>query len=314
MKKIIFLFVSVLISNTYYLFSQTDFSADFDTFDTTPYVFRFGNNTNPDYYPRWQYSHLVVDNPLINADNPSEKVLEYTSLEARWYGLKVRFSAPMNISDIDTIRFRIYQPENIIGKEVHAGYSTVPATSQEIRVKLLTYFNTIMDQREDDGVVLTFNGAVQPFFTTGEWVTYEVVVDESKFAQAHLNLLKNGVLGIAIMPSYNDGVTLASRYTCYIDNIEVKKHVEETSLSEVEEIPFVISYGNGNLLVRSMMNGEADIKVYDLKGSVVQDFGKNELAGGLNHYPLGVPAGMYVASLQIDGKYFNRKILVAPEK
>ena len=69
--------------------------ADFETYDTTPYFFRYGNSGNSkmdDYYPRWAYSHVVIDNPVKGEENMSSKVLEYTSMEARNYGLKFRFS------------------------------------------------------------------------------------------------------------------------------------------------------------------------------------------------------------------------------
>lgn len=68
--------------------------ADFETYDTTPYFFRYGNSGSSkidDYYPRWAYSHIVIDNPVQSEENTSSKVLEYTSMEARNYGVKFRF-------------------------------------------------------------------------------------------------------------------------------------------------------------------------------------------------------------------------------
>ena len=62
--------------------------ADFETYDTTPYFFRYGNSGSSkidDYYPRWAYSHIVIDNPVQSEENTSSKVLEYTSMEIPFF-------------------------------------------------------------------------------------------------------------------------------------------------------------------------------------------------------------------------------------
>ena len=116
--------------------------ADFETYDTTPYFFRYGNSGSSkidDYYPRWAYSHIVIDNPVQSEENTSSKVLEYISMEARNYGLKFRFSETVDIDELRGIRFRIYQPANVIGKETWKG--TSKAVSQQLGVKLIGRFN-----------------------------------------------------------------------------------------------------------------------------------------------------------------------------
>ena len=50
--------------------AQELFRADFETYETTPYFFRFGNKGKlGDYKPksRWMYSHEVIDNPVASA-------------------------------------------------------------------------------------------------------------------------------------------------------------------------------------------------------------------------------------------------------
>lgn len=130
--------------------------ADFETYDTTPYFFRYGNSGSSkidDYYPRWAYSHIVIDNPVQSEENTSSKVLEYTSMEARNYGLKFRFSETVDIDELRGIRFRIYQPANVIGKETWKG--TSKAVSQQLGVKLIGRFNSVNDYEQEEGVLLT---------------------------------------------------------------------------------------------------------------------------------------------------------------
>ncbi|MDR1119869.1 MAG: T9SS type A sorting domain-containing protein [Dysgonamonadaceae bacterium] len=299
MKKIIFTMVVSLLAGVCLLHGQGNFVADFETFDTTPYVFRYGNNANVNYYPRWQYSHETVDNPLIDVRNPSSKVLRYTSLEARNYGLKIRFPSALYLEDIDTIRFQVYQPASVIGQAADASYSASSATSQEIRVKLLTYFNTIKDHKEDDGVVLTFNGSVQPFTTGGEWIDYRVAVNESKFSQANVNKLASGILGFAILPTYGSNVTLQSRYVCYIDNIGVKRE-RSTGLDgnpAAGRDPFRVYYTDSRLIISSTVSDEAVVSVFDMTGRLVSKLGAARFSAERNEYPIHLPNGVYVVSI-----------------
>lgn len=195
--------------------------ADFDTYDTTPYFFRYGNSGNSksyDYYPRWIYSHTVVDNPLKNDDNSSSKVLEYTSMEARNYGLKFRFKEAMDMSKLRGIRFQIYQPDNVIGKTTWKG--TSKATSQRLAVKLLGRFNAVNDYTQEEGVLLT-NSSVD-FTENGVWKTYTFTFSKNAYSSATTQLA-NGIHGIAILPTYSSEATLAeeNKYKCYIDDIEI---------------------------------------------------------------------------------------------
>ena len=250
--------------------AQNTFTGNFETFDSTPYYFRFGNSTSVTYFPRWSYSHNVVDNPLINSKNSSTKVLRYSSLEARWYGLKFKFSAPLNIDDIDTLSFDIYQSANIVGKAVNTTYSSTPATTQEIHVKLLTYFNTTQDSREDAGVALTFSGAVVPFTQIGDWYNYKVLIDKSKFSAANLTTLSTGVLGIAIMPTYNSGVTLQTEYVCYIDNIKTRRLNTTGTQTAMDNEKLKVFSSGSMITLRSGMNTNATVNLYDVKGTLLK--------------------------------------------
>lgn len=195
--------------------------ADFETYDMTPYFFRYGNSGDSkinDYYPRWVYSHEVVDNPVKNNDNTSNKVLEYTSMEARNYGLKFRFSQAMDIDKVRGIRFRIYQPANVIGKETWK--ATSKATSQQLGVKLIGRFNSINDYEQEEGVLLT--NSIVDFKEEGAWKTYTFTFSKSEYNSATTQL-KDGIAGMVIIPTYGAGVTLAEdhKYKCYIDDIEI---------------------------------------------------------------------------------------------
>lgn len=196
--------------------------ADFETYDTTPYFFRYGNNvtayTNYEYYPRWIYSHTVVDNPLKNESNSSSKVLEYTSMEARNYGLKFRFSEALDIDGLKGIRFQIYQPANVIGKTTWKGTSA--AISQQIAVKLIGSFNTVNDFKQESGILLA--NSLADFEDEGEWKTYTFTFSKTEYSAATTQL-SDGIAGMVILPTYSSGVTLAEEnaYKCYIDNIEI---------------------------------------------------------------------------------------------
>ena len=186
-----------------------------------PYFFRYGNSGSSkidDYYPRWAYSHIVIDNPVQSEENTSSKVLEYTSMEARNYGLKFRFSETVDIDELRGIRFRIYQPANVIGKETWKG--TSKAVSQQLGVKLIGRFNSVNDYEQEEGVLLT--NSLVDFKEEGAWKTYTFVFSKREYSAAATQL-KNGIAGIVILPTYSSGVTLAegNKYKCYIDDIEI---------------------------------------------------------------------------------------------
>lgn len=195
--------------------------ADFETYDTTPYFFRYGNSGNSkmnDYYPRWAYSHKVVDNPFKDAENPSSHVLEYTSMEAKNYGLKFRFSETIGIDKLRGIRLQIYQTENVIGKNTWQG--TSKAVSQQLVVKLIARFNSVNDYEQEEGILLS-NSSVD-FQEKGKWMTYTFTFSKKEYNSAATQLQK-GIAGMVILPTYGSGTTLAedNKYVCYIDNIEI---------------------------------------------------------------------------------------------
>ena len=195
--------------------------ADFETYDKTPYFFRYGNSGGSkidDYYPRWAYSHEVIDNPVKEEGNTSSKVLEYTSMEARNYGLKFRFSEIVDIDNLKGIRFLIYQPANVIGKNTWTG--TSKALSQQLGVKLIGRFNSVNDYEREEGVLLT-NSFVD-FKEEGVWKSYTFTFNKKEYTTADTQL-KDGIAGIVILPTYGSGVTLAeeNEYKCYIDDIEI---------------------------------------------------------------------------------------------
>ena len=195
--------------------------ADFETYDTTPYFFRYGNSGSSkidDYYPRWAYSHTVIDNPAKSEGNSSSKVLEYISMEARNYGLKFRFSKAVDMDKLRGIRFRVYQPANVIGKETWKG--TSKATFQQLGVKLIGRFNSVNDYEQEEGILLT--NSLVDFKEEGEWKTYTFTFGKSEYGTA-VTQLKNGIAGMVILPTYGSGVTLTEEnsYKCYIDDIEI---------------------------------------------------------------------------------------------
>jgi hypothetical protein len=305
-KYFILFFLSITILQSA---AQNNFTADFETYDSTPYYFRFGNNTSVSFMPRWKYSHLIVDNPLINYGNNSAKVLRYSSLEARWYGLKFKFPAPLNLDDIDTLIFDIYQPATIVGKPVNASYSLVMATTQEIRVKLLTYFNTIQDSREDAGVVLSFAGAIIPFITTGQWVKYQVIINPSKFSASDLTKLATGILGVAIEPTYNTGVTLQSEYVCYLDNIITRQTTITNSDVSIEREKLKVKYENGQIKINSEIEFLGSVKLYDVKGMLVANLVMGHVEHGMHLFSPKLSAGVYFVSILVNGRFHNFKIL-----
>lgn len=303
LTSLVITFLSILT-----ITGQNNFNADFESFETTPYFFRFGNNSSTTWYPRWKYSHNVSPNPLINNQNNSATVLKYTSLEARWYGLKIKFPAPLNFDEMDTLSFDIYQPESIVGKAVNPNYnSTQPATNQQLLVKLLTNFNTIRDNREDAGVRL--NSAVADFTSTGAWVQYKVILKSSDFNPSELEALAKGVLGIAIMPTYNSpGVTLQQEHTVYIDNIRIRPEIPTGTGPELFS-SFKASWNNGLLAIHPPVAGTATVRIFDAKGSLVQLVHTGALNQENYEFQVKLPKGIFFVSLHTNNRYYNQKII-----
>lgn len=308
--KNIFLAFFVVFLSCFQSIAQANFTADFETYDSTPYYFRFGNNSSVTFLPRWKYSHVIADNPLINSMNMSSKVLQYSSLEARWYGLKFQFSAPLNLDDIDTLTFDIFQPANIVGKAVNAKYSSTTATTQDIRVKLLTYFNTIQDSREDAGVMLSFAGAVLPFTTTGQWVKYQVLINPSKFSASDLTKLAAGVVGIAIEPTYNAGVTLQTEHVCYLDNIITRKANLTGITSILGKEKLNVRYDNGVINFQSEIQAKANVNVYDVKGMMVSTLFSGNIEVKGYTFSVAYKPGIYFVSVRTNNRFYNFKIII----
>lgn len=197
--------------------------ADFETEENTPYFFRFGNKGSQkyeDYLPRWKYGYEVIANPVKDTQNSSANVLQYCSMEAQNYGIKFRFQSSLDVKDVKGIRLKIYQSDNVIGKQTWNNMAQ--AVQQKIAVKLLAKVNTVNDFRQEAGQIL-YND-VQDFVETGKWLTYTFLFSEQTYPLA-AEQLPEGIQGIAIMPTYEAKVTLSEddMYTCYIDDIEILK-------------------------------------------------------------------------------------------
>ena len=196
---------------------------DFESEKTSPYFFRFGNKGNAkekfDYLPRWNYVYEVIDNPVQSSGNESARVLSYQSMEAQNYGIKILFAKPVPVKGLRNISFKIYQRENVIGRTTWTGSAS--ASRQRLCVKLLSEFNTINDFKQDEGLVL--EDVALDFIQENSWRDYRFVFDSKVVSSWKLELFKEGVRGVAIMPTYGAGVTLSehSVYQCYIDDIRV---------------------------------------------------------------------------------------------
>ena len=198
---------------------------DFESEKTSPYFFRFGNKGDAkegfDYLPRWNYAYEVVDNPVQDSSNQSARVLSYQSMEAQNYGIKILFAKPVPVKGLRNISFKIYQRKNVVGRTTWTGSAS--ASRQRLCVKLLSEFNTINDFRQDEGLVL--EDAIMDFIQEGIWVDCRLDFTPDDVSSWKLDVFKDGVQGLAIMPTYGAGVTLpeSSIYQCYIDDIRLNR-------------------------------------------------------------------------------------------
>lgn len=304
----LYLVIALLIAFQFQVFSQEVIDNDFETYETTPYYFRFGNRGSQNEYtykPRWMYSHEVVDNPFVEQGNTSSKVLHYTSMEAKNYGLKFLFDSPIDINDVQRLSFKIYQPENVIGKPVETAYSSSPATQQNICIKLLSYFNTVIDFRQEDGILLYKD--VKEFTVENEWVEFVFEFNKDDYA-SQLSKFKDGVLGVAILPTYDSGVTLkeSNQYVCYIDDVAVNKSL--TASEVVEENKLQIVYMDNELRINMPMEGKSAVVIYDMLGKALY-------AEQINYesevsIPVRLDSGAYVVRVNQQDKSFTQKVII----
>lgn len=300
--------LAAVFSFSFDLSAQELFRADFESYETTPYVFRFGNNvttySNYNYKPRWMYSHEVVENPVASDVNNSANVLRYTSMEARDYGLKVLFDDPIDIDELKTVQLDIYQPANVIGKDTYDFEDA--ATQQKIAIKLLAKFNTVNDFKQDAGIVLT--RATHEFTTEGEWVTYSFKFSKGAYSSQTSQFTNGEILGIAILPTYGSGVTLMEddQYLCYIDNIVVNPTA--TGIHQADAEATTIGYRDGALRISGAEEGTADITVYDLNGRILQQSAVT-VAGGEATLPLSLEkSGIYLVDVTTANHNYRQKI------
>lgn len=201
---------------------------DFESEKSSPYFFRFGNKGSAkdgfDYLPRWNYAYEVIDNPVRESGNQSARVLSYQSMEAQNYGIKILFSKPVPVKGLRNVSFKIYQPQNVIGKTTWMGNAL--ATRQKLCVKLLSEFNTINDFKQDEGLVL--EDVILDFSQEKRWMDCRFTFSPDEISHWKLELFDEGVCGLAILPTYGAGVTLSenSLYQCYIDDIKLNVSAE----------------------------------------------------------------------------------------
>lgn len=286
--------------------AQELFRADFETYETTPYFFRFGNKGKlGDYKPksRWMYSHEVIDNPVAEGNN-SAKVLRYSSMEARDYGLKFLFNTPIGIDDLNVVEFTIYQPLNVIGKDTDDFED--PAEKQDICIKLLSKFNTTNDFRQDEGILL--NKSVYEFTTEGQWVTYTFKFNKAAYS-SQISKFTNGVLGVAILPTYNSNVTLYEdeQYVCYIDNITV--HSTSTGFHNPNVEKLKIDYNNGQLIISNAKNGPACVTVYDTNGCSVAT-SEVTVENGKASLNISLSNKIYLVNVVTPNQCYRQKITI----
>lgn len=286
--------------------AQELFRADFETDTTTPYFFRFGNKGDAktyNYKPRWMYSHEVIDNPVASEDNNSGKVLKYTSMEARNYGLKILFNTPVDINELTIVEFDIYQPFNVIGKDTYDFEDS--AEKQDICIKLLSNFNTTSDFRQDDGILL--NKSVQEFTAEGKWITYSFKFNKSAYS-SQISKFTNGVLGIAILPTYNSEVTLNEdeQHICYLDNIVINP--TPTGIHEQSANKMTVSHDNGQLNICGIEDGLATITVHDINGCTITT-SDITISNGKVSLPLPlINNKVYLVSVTTKNQCYRQKI------
>jgi hypothetical protein len=284
---------------------------DFESYETTPYLFRYGNKGKQkmnSYKPRWVYAHEVVDNP-VKTGNASGKVLEYTTMEARNYGLKFRFIKPVPINELQSVSFKIYQPANVIGKPVDTQFNSgqSPASMQRITVALMSDFNSVCDFRIENSI----NLIAVDFTKVNEWVTFRFVFNKNDFTASALNKFANGIKGFAILPTYLSYVTLAESniYTCYIDDISINDSTSGIAGSATSGD--VLYYAGGQLHVSAPARALVRISVYELSGALVsQTSVASNPSGSLLQIPIKL-VNPCIVKAEIDGKIFSKVILPA---
>lgn len=301
-------FLFFLLTSTAHTYSQALFCANFESYESTPYFFRFGNRGSRSEYtykPRWMYSHEVTDNPFIGNGNQSAKVLKYTSMEAKNYGLKFLFDTPVNIDDLQNISFKIYQPANVVGKAVESAYSSSPATKQNICIKILSYFNTVIDFNQEDGILL--HKYTPDFTAENEWIEFTFDFKKADYA-SQISKFKDGVLGVAILPTYGSDVTLkeSGRYVCYIDDIIVNKSA--SSVDALHAGDMSVLYADGNLQFSFAEAGIYTISVFDMSGRETA----NHTSYISSNYslPIHLPENTYIVKADLNNRTFRQKIVV----
>ena len=281
------LFVCLL--NTANIGAQEVFRADFETYESTPYLFRYGNRGSLGEYtykPRWIYSHQVVDNPVYSSDNTSNKVLEYTTMEAQNYGLKFRLPTPLALEQVKEIQFKLFQPATVIGRSTYDGRQ--PATKHDVCIKLLSEFNAINDFRQDDGILLY--KSVSSFTETGVWTTFTFLFDPADY-NSQINKFTEGVKGIAILPTYNATVTLNEDdlYLCYMDDLVIRS-TSSTGITENHSSPqSAIYYADERLHILSELSESFSLDVFDLQGNHLHHYSSLHTINGCVTLPLDLP-------------------------
>jgi hypothetical protein len=117
--------------------------------------------------------------------------------------------------------------------------------------------------------------------------------------------LKNGIKGIAILPTYSSNVTLAESnpYVCFIDYIDINDAHSGIS-SDIYEAGNIY-YANGQLFFTETQ-AAAKLFVYDLSGILVKYLMFTE---GTNSIPLQLENKPYIVKIQqTDGKTYQRAI------
>lgn len=239
--------------------------------------------TNNDNYKAAWYS--VVDNPLKEGVNTSNKVLEFNRPSGEWKGVRFMFEDGLMSDQVDSISFDIF----LSAKTTH----------------LFWTLKKPLDNGNDD-IVTCEAGWLAPEEAKGKWYTVTFPVSSPTTVKVlNLQIFPNPTNAAWLNPSID-----LSADTYYIDNVTIyKQTITSINQAQIDENRLKIypNPSNGLINIELKESKKAKVSVYDINGRLV--FSK-KMTSNMEQIDLTGYSGMFLIKVDSNEFVSTRHVVV----
>lgn len=186
------------------------------------------------------------------------------------------------------------RPDSLVG-----WYKYAPVSGDKSKVEAIIHSGAAQNPE---------NGTASNFVAKARFTTTATVSNWTRFSVPFSYFNSNASTHILLVLTSGDSTISKAGSIAYYDDIELVYN--PVSVSEIDPSK-IITYQNGSNICVKLPDTETRFvtaKVYDLQGREVSS--KNNLNKGINYLDLPENEGVYLISLNFEGKIITKKIVV----